>query len=183
MEPSIAGARESLRTVEDARWTVNRHSQNNGVILLVWGAAVLVGLAGFDILPWIVRGSDSGPFVLFWATMAPGLAMLPLVMAASAWTKHYLRRLPVEAGTPSNPWMFVPIRGRRKICFTRGWWSLYHVVVLLGGIAAGKAVAHAMHHVCLLRGTMTLIGLVDAAPLLITGALLWHRSQEHGRLA
>ncbi len=74
-------------------------------------------------------------------------------LAASAWTMSYQRRLPVK-----------PLKFERPLLF--GVWGIYHAAVLMGGIALGTHFWHTNHA---WPGTFTLIGVLDAAPLLYVG--------------
>jgi len=85
-------------------------------------------------------------------------------LAASAWTVLYVRRLPVKPLKLEKPWLF-------------GVWGLYHGAVLMGGMALGTHFWHADHA---LPGTFTLIGLLDAAPLLFVGWRQRRRARGEG---
>jgi len=76
-----------------------------------------------------------------------------VALAASAWTVFYQRRLPVKPLKVEKPWLF-------------GVWGLYHSAVLMGGMALGT---HFWQADRALPGTFTIIGLLDAAPLLYVG--------------
>ncbi len=83
--------------------------------------------------------------------------------AAAAWTIFYQRRLPVK-----------PLKVEKPLLF--GIWGIYHGVVLMGGIALGT---HFWQTDCARPGTFTLIGLLDAAPLLWVG---WQQRRACGGL-
>ena len=73
--------------------------------------------------------------------------------AAAIWTVRYQRCLPVKPRKLEKPLLF-------------GVWGIYHGAVLMGGIALGT---HFWQADCAQPGTGTLIGLLDAAPLLWVG--------------
>ena len=80
--------------------------------------------------------------------------------AASRWSCSYQRCLPVKPLKVDKPRMFSV-------------WGLYHGAVLMGGIALGTHFWHAPMR----PGAFTLIGLLDAAPLLLIGWTQRRRAQ------
>jgi len=137
METETQQARESLRVISQAEAAARMNGPNNGTVPLVWGAVVLVSLIVYDLVPTLV---------------APAFNVAA-ALAALVWNIRYQRRLPVRPLKVEKPWLF-------------GAWSIYHVVVLMGGIALGTDFWHASHA---RPGTATLIGLLDSAPLLYVG--------------
>ena len=83
--------------------------------------------------------------------VAPAFNLVAAV-AASAWTMSYRRRLPVKPLKVEKPWLF-------------GAWGFYHAIVLMGGMALGTH----FWHTTMQPGAFTLIGLLDATPLLLVG--------------
>jgi hypothetical protein len=75
-----ANAREDLDNIARAQRAATANSMDNGVFYLVWGAAIVVGLALFDLFTnWVATA--------LWITIA---------LAATAWTILYARRRPVQ---------------------------------------------------------------------------------------
>ena len=149
---------EALRVVRHAETLAARNSKNNGIIPLVWGMSVFFVLAGFDFLPRLFSDPDLGLLV------SGGLpSIVPL--GTALWTTRYQRRLPVQPLKVDYPRLFT-------------YWGFYHAAVLMGGLTLGT---HFWRLHCMRLGTWTLIGLVDAAPLLWVGWNQRRRTQE-GRL-
>lgn len=138
-------AREALQAIAGAEAAARQHSQNNGIVPLVWGVVVLTCLIGYDFAP------------------PPVMAVVNFAVAGAAalWTVLYQRRLPVKPLTVEKPWLF-------------GVWGLYHGAVLMGGMALGT---HFWHADRAFPGTFTIIGLLDAAPLLYVGGNQRRRAQ------
>lgn len=95
----------------------------------------------------------------FWAV---GLTWIG-ALAAAIWTVRYQRRLPVK-----------PLKVEKPLLF--GIWSIYHGAVLMGGIALGT---HFWQVDYARNGTLTLAGLLDAAPLFWVG---WQQRRACGGL-
>ena len=148
-----------LRTISQAEAAARRHSPNNGVVPLVWGAAVLMTMMSFDAAPHLAANSEMGILIA-------GAFCGVIPVAAAAWTCLYRRRLPVQPRTLDRPRLYF-------------WWGLYHTAVVCGGTALGIALAHFLHRHCVPVGTFTLIGLLDAAPLLWIG---WRQRRACGGL-
>jgi len=157
MDNEARQARAALQQIAEAETAARRHGQNNGVIPLVWGLTVFTALLGFDVLPRLAADPDLG------LLLAGGLLSV-LPVGAGAWTNTYRRRLPVQPRTVERPRLYF-------------WWGLYHAAVVCGGMGIGFALAHVLGRRCFLPGTMTLIGLVDAAPLLYVG---WQQRKAQG---
>ena len=141
-------AEESLRTIEQARQVASRHSLNNGVILLVWGAVVVLCLISFDVFP------------LVFSSIAIGAAVAAVVTGIAAgltgfWTARYGQSLPVHPLRMEHPRIVVL-------------WAFYYVIVLFGGIFGALLLLHRFPPFM-----FTVLGLVAAAPLLIKGGLMW----------
>ena len=158
MEIEVQQARQSLREIAQAEILATRNSQNNGVIPLVWGVAILTSLIGFDVVPRLVTDPDLGLLVA-------GGSLWIIPVGAGIWTGFYRRRLPVQPRTIDRPRLYF-------------WWGLYHAAMLCGGMALGFALAHALGRHSLPLGTFTVIGLADAAPLLWVGWTQRRRAQE-----
>ena len=108
MELEAQQARDALQAISRAEATARQHSQNNGIVPLVWGALVFACMASFDLVPFR------------WAL---GLCVvLPLLM--TVWTVLYQRRLPVK-----------PLKLEKPLVMTL--WGIYHAAVLMGGMALG----------------------------------------------
>ena len=80
---------------------------------------------------------------------------------ASVWTLHYQRKLPVK-----------PLHLEKPLLF--GLWGIYHGAVLMGGMALGT---HFWQINRLPPGEWTLLGVLDAAPLLWVG---WQQRRACG---
>ena len=150
----------ALRTISQAEAAARRHSPNNGVVPLVWGAAILITMAGFDALPRLAADPDAG-------ILAAGAFCGIIPVAAAAWTRLYRRRLPVQPRTLERPRLYF-------------WWGLYHAAVVCGGMALGFELARLLHRHCVPTGTFTLIGFLDAAPLFWVG---WQQRRACGGLS
>ena len=84
-------------------------------------------------------------------------------LLTSVWTLGYQRRLPVK-----------PLKLEKPLLF--GLWGIYHGAVLMGGIALNTHLWQADY---VRNGTLTLAGLVDAAPLFWAG---WQQRRACGGL-
>ncbi len=137
MQTETQQAQDALSTITQAQITARRHSPNNGTVPLIFGGMVLACMTAFDLLPFA------------WAV---GLSFTAPV-AASVWTVFYQRRLPVK-----------PLKTEKSLMIT--FWGVYHVAVLLGGMALGTRFWRTD---CLPHGEWTLLGVFDAAPLFWVG--------------
>lgn len=80
MSVDPANARQELDLVERAERAARRNSIDNGMFYLVWGVAIVVGLALFDVFTnWIATA--------LWVVIA---------LAATTWTILDARRHPVR---------------------------------------------------------------------------------------
>jgi hypothetical protein len=80
MSADPANARQDLDLVKRAERAASRNSMDNGVFYLVWGAAIVVGLALFDVFTnWIATA--------LWVAIA---------LVATVWTIIYARQRPVQ---------------------------------------------------------------------------------------
>ena len=99
-------AQEQLRVVQAAQAQAERHSINNGVVLLLWGGLIIVGLALFDVFAGPVAGG-------LWA----GIAAI-----GAGVTGSYASRLPV---------MPRKTKGLTVLLITL---LIYYPIILFGGI-------------------------------------------------
>lgn len=159
METERFKAQAALHTIAQAETLAARNGQNNGIIPLVWGASVLLFLTGFDVVPRLLADPDVGLLVT-------GGCLWLLPVLTGVWTCSYRRRLPVRPQAVEKPRLYF-------------WWVWYHVAVLCGGMALAYVYSVHLHNHCLMPGTFTVIGLVDAAPLLYVG---WTQRRRAGRL-
>lgn len=150
---------DALRTISQAETAARRRSQNNGIVPLVWGVSLLVAMTGFDAALRLAADPDMG-------ILAAGMFCGVLSAVTAAWTSQYQRRLPVQPRTLDRPRLYF-------------WWVLYHTAIVFGGIALGHGLARLQHQHCVPAGTFTLIGLLDAAPLLWVG---WQQRRACGGL-
>lgn len=150
---------DALRMISQAEAAARRQSQNNGIIPLVWGTAVLLMMAGFDVILRLATNPDVGILIA-------GMFLGAIPAATAAWTSLYRRHLPVQPKTLDRPRLYF-------------WWGLNHTAVVFGGMALAVAVTHILHRHCAPIGTYTLIGLVDAAPLFWVG---WQQRRACGSL-
>lgn len=150
---------DALRTISQAEATARRQSQNNGTVPLVWGAAVLMTMVGFDAALGLAADPDVG-------ILAAGAFCGVIPVATAAWTSLYRRRLPVQPRALDKPRLYF-------------WWGLYHAAVVFGGMALGYGLARLQHQHGVPTGTFTLIGLLDAAPLFWVG---WQQRRACGGL-
>ena len=80
MSADPANARQDLELVEQAERAARRNSIDNGGFYLVWGVAIVVGLALFDLFSnWVATG--------IWLVIA---------LAATVWTIVNARQRPVQ---------------------------------------------------------------------------------------
>ncbi|QBD79984.1 hypothetical protein EPA93_29985 [Ktedonosporobacter rubrisoli] len=150
-------AEEALRRIERVQQGAARHSENNGVLQLVWGAAIIVAMAGFDIFPRFAGSQNRalGPLLA-------GLFVAVVALGTAIWTGVYSRRLPVQ------PW-----KSTRKQIFLL--WGLYHILVICGGTFLGLFLFGKQE--AFLPVWFTCVGLLSGLPLLIVGLFAWRRAQ------
>lgn len=98
-------ALRALEMVGDARRRVRRHSVNNGVIPLVWGAVVLLCLPLFDFL----------------APPSAAAILGTVAVVTSVWTGVYARRMRIQPERAA---------AREYLALMLGW-GVYYAVVLL----------------------------------------------------
>jgi hypothetical protein len=80
MSGDPADARQELDMVARAERAARRNSIDNGAFYLVWGIAIVIGLALFDLFAsWIASA--------LW---------LAIAVAATLWTIRYARKRPVQ---------------------------------------------------------------------------------------
>lgn len=161
-------AAEALHAIEQAKVVAARYSQNNGVVQLVWGCVIFICLVGFDVFPRL-----AALFVRTGVAIGIGVAIAAVVtgLAAggtAAWTAAYAKKLPVHPFKVENPRLFL-------------WWGMYYaVIVLLGTI--GGALLFGSRASFLPPFWFTVMGLICAAPLLISGWRMWRRAHTaHGQ--
>ncbi|MDQ2886701.1 MAG: hypothetical protein M3Y39_11525 [Chloroflexota bacterium] len=148
MRINSGGSPGALRAIEQARVVVNRYSENNGVVLLVWGATVFVDMAAFDVCR-MLRSSTPFPAVVF---------LCCLNALTLGWRFWYTRHLPIQ-----------PLQSiTKRVIFC---WSFYYT--LLAGLGGGLFVLGAH-----LPFYWSLLGGLGALPLLISGWRLWWRTQR-----
>ncbi len=164
MEVGIREAKESLRYIEEAQAVAEQNSQNNGVVQLVWGFTILASMIGFDLMPWLTVRLWPEAHSGWLGPLAAAGFMTVVATCASVWMKRYVRDRPVHSARTNNRWLY--LRENRR--FAGGYWGLWHVAVLCGGIAIAFWIGHLQHKECL-PFTFTTIGIIDAAPLLIVG--------------
>ena len=92
----------------------------------------------------------SWDFLPFWLALGTCVSG---PMLAAVWDGWYQRQLPVK-----------PLKPKMKLVF--GFWAIYHGAVLMGGATLGT---HFWQLSRLPYGEWTLIGILDAAPLLWIG--------------
>jgi hypothetical protein len=132
-------AREALLLVERAKATADRHSLNNGSLLIVWGDAFLADMVAFDASRLL-------------GTVWPAVAFVIVFNLAVVWWKvWYERRLPVR-----------PL----AVLFDRVifWWAWYHAALVGLGVGAWAIFVGRFPPFWL-----TGIGLAGALPLYIVG--------------
>lgn len=139
---------EILGSVERAQVVVARYSENNGVILLVWGVTFLLDMVAFDV---------SRPL----KSVYPGVIfMFCLNPAVLGWRFWYVQRLPVR-----------PLRSiTNKIIFL---WSFYYVTLTLLGLV-GWALLIGVYP----PYWFSFLGVLGALPLLGYGWRLWRRAHR-----
>lgn len=140
-------ATEALDAIERARLATVRSSVDNGVILMVWGLVFLLDMAAFDLSR--LTGSPLAAVIFICAFNS----------AVVLWRWWYARRL--------------PIRLRRvvtnRVIFL---WSWFYVALI--GLGVGLWTVVIGHYPPL---WFTLLGLIGAAPLVLSGARLWRRAR------
>ena len=161
MEIEAHQAREALQAIERAEALAARNSKNNGTVPLVWGVAVLVCMAGFDVGPRLFPDPGQG-------LLAAGVLLSVIPVVTAVWTARYQRRLPVQPLTVDRP----------HLCT---YWGFYHAAVLWTGIGLSRWLGTCLHLHGLPPFAMTLTGLVDTAPLLWVGWTQRRRTQEARR--
>lgn len=150
MKVNAKQAAESLREIERARGIVSRHSENNGTVQLVWGVVIVLGLAGFDVFPRLAQLLfPTGRAALSIGPIAAALFIALLASVTSIWMAFYIKQRPVR-----------PLRIENKMLFL--FWGFYHSVVIVVGTFGGLLLSRPPFW-------FTGVGLLSAAPLLITG--------------
>ncbi|HEX8731795.1 MAG TPA: hypothetical protein VF725_07010 [Ktedonobacterales bacterium] len=138
---------EQLHVIERARLATVRSSADNGVILMVWGLVFLLDMAAFDLSR--VTGSPLAAVVFICAFNS----------AVVVWRWWYARRL--------------PIRLRRvvtnRVIFL---WSWFYVALV--GLGVGGWAIVIGHFPPL---WFTLLGLIGASPLVLSGVRLWRQAR------
>lgn len=153
MQTSSRQAAEELRVIEQARIATARRSADNGVALMVLGLTFLLDMVAFDL---------SRP------TRSPLPAVIFLCGFNSAivgWLWWYMRRLPIRL---------------RRIVTSRVvfLWSWFYVALV--GLGVGGWVIVIGWYPPL---WFTLLGVIGAAPLLLSGARLWRHAHAETALA
>lgn len=153
MHTSSRQAAEELRVIEQARIATARRSADNGVALMVLGLTFLLDMVAFDLS----RPTGSPlPAVIF---------LCGFNSAIVGWLWWYMRRL--------------PIRLRRivtnRVVFL---WSWFYVALVGLGVGAWVIVIGWYPPLW-----FTLLGVIGAAPLLLSGARLWRRAHVKTALA
>ncbi len=153
METTTREAGEMLLAVEQARATAIRHSLNNGIVLLVWGAAFLLDMIAFDTSRLL---GSVWPAVAFVVLFNGGVV---------AWKVWYERRLPIRP---------------RVVLFNRVifWWAWYHTALVGLGVGGWVIVIGRYPPFWL-----TAIGLAGALPLFIVGGRQWAQAHHAPTIA
>lgn len=153
MQTSSRQAAEELRVIEQARIATARRSADNGVALMVLGLAFLLDMVAFDLS----RPAGSPlPAVIF---------LCGFNSAIVGWLWWYMRRLPIRL---------------RRIVTSRVvfLWSWFYVALV--GLGVGGWVIVIGWYPPL---WFTLLGVIGAAPLLLSGARLWRHAHAEKALA
>ncbi|HEX2347445.1 MAG TPA: hypothetical protein VHI51_03325 [Ktedonobacterales bacterium] len=153
MHTSSRQAAEELRAIEQARIATARRSADNGVALIVLGLTFLLDMVAFDLS----RPTGSPlPAVIF---------LCGFNSAIVGWLWWYTRRLPIRL---------------RRIVTSRVvfLWSWFYVALVGLGVGAWVIVIGWYPPLW-----FTLLGVIGAAPLLISGAQLWRRAHTGTALA
>jgi hypothetical protein len=140
----------ALREIERAQVVVARHSEDNGVVLLVWGITILLDMIVFDVC--YQQGYKAPvPAVVFMCCLNP---------VVLGWRFWYVRHLPIQ-----------PLKVRtNKIIF---YWSFYYMALTCVGAGVFVIGVHPPFF-------WSLLGILVALPLLISGWRLWCRAHEMG---
>ncbi len=168
-------ARETLHSIDEAQFAAARQSQNNGTILLVWGSAVLIVMASLDCSQILAARFFGADVAMIYAPLLASALMMPVLLGAAFWTRRYVRRLPVTVREPGNRWLFVKRSRGGALTYGKGMWVAYHVAVVGIGTALVAASMGALHRHSFPPFAFTIIGLIDAAPLLAVG---WAQRQK-----
>ncbi len=155
MEVNPKQAVESLRAIEQAKGVVSRHSENSGMIQLVWGVVVLLGMIGFDVFPRLVAWLFGLKVSAGMGPVAAALFLVLLAAGTSLWTIWYRSHRPVK-----------PLKIENKALFIL--WGFYHSAVIFLGTLFGVFLSRPPFW-------FTLVGVLSAAPLLIIG---WRMRQR-----
>lgn len=151
MQTSSPSAAEQLRVIERMRQATAQRSLDNGIVLIGWGLTFLIDMVAFDLSR---------------LTGSPLAAIIFIAVFNSAflvWRWRYARRLPIRLRkTITNRAIFL--------------WSWYYIALV--GLGVGVWV--------IVVGTypplwFTLLGVMGAAPLLLSGARLWRRAHTERR--
>lgn len=132
-----------LAHIEKSQRVTKRYSLDNGIVLMAWGLNFFLDMVGFDVSR--ITGS-----------VVPGVIFIVVLNAAFlAWRFWYARRLPIR-----------PLRVlTNKIVF---FWSFYYVALVLLGVGAWIIFIGPYPPFW-----FTLLGVLGALPLLISGWLQW----------
>ena len=139
METTAREASEALATVEQVRSIAERHSLNNGILLLVWAGAFLAEMVAFDASRLL---GTVWPAVAFVVVLNGGVVL---------WKVWYERRLLVRP--------FIVLFDR--VIF---WWAWYHAALVGLGVGAWAIFVGRFPPFWL-----TGIGIVGALPLFVLG--------------
>ena len=143
-------AAEALREIERVRVVAIQRSVDNGVVLLVWGLTFLLDMVAFDLSR--LTGSP-WPAVAFLFCFNGGML---------AWRWWYTRRQPV--------------RLRRLVTNRVIWaWAWFYVALIGAGVGGWAVFVGRFPPLW-----FTLLGVVGALPLLVSGAHLWRAA--HARI-
>lgn len=150
MQTSERRAAAQLQMIEQARLATAQRGMDNGVTLLVWGLTFLLDMIAFDLSR--LTGSP----------LAAVIFICVLNSAMLGWRWWYARRLPVRLRRLIT----------NRVIFL---WSWYYVVLIGLGVG-GWVVVIGWYP----PFWFTLLGLVGALPLLVSGARLWRRAHAAG---
>ena len=165
----INQARETLQSIEAAQSIAARQSQNNGTVLLVWGSAMLIVMASLDFSQILAARFFGADVAMIYAPLLASALMIPVLLGAALWTRRYVRRLPVAAQEPGNRWLFVKRSQSGTLTYGKGMWVAYHVAVVGIGTALIAASMGPLHRHSFPPFAFSVIGMIDAAPLLAVG--------------
>ncbi|MFI5275844.1 MAG: hypothetical protein ACHQ1E_01120 [Ktedonobacterales bacterium] len=146
MHTSPPNAAEQLRVIERMRLATAQRSLDNGIVLIGWGLTFLIDMVAFDLSR---------------LTGSPLAAIIFIAVFNSAflvWRLRYARRLPIRLRqTITNRAIFL--------------WSWYYIALVGLGVGVWVIVVGSYPPLW-----FTLLGLIGATPLLLSGAWLWRRA-------